>query len=90
MWSSPNFPDKQHYACVTDEKAFRAGAGAKRYAQLAQERFPNCVEKPAKIKWIKAEELWSLITSGKAYNRLDDSFAVFTQSTLVANDTLPH
>ena len=27
VWSLPNFPDKQHYACVTDEKAFRGGAG---------------------------------------------------------------
>ena len=22
VWSSQNFPDKQHYACVTDEKHF--------------------------------------------------------------------
>lgn len=84
---------KQHYYLPQWRTAATEGAqriGAKRYAQLAKERFPNCVEQTAKIKWIKAEELWPLITSGKAYNRLDDSFAVFTQSTLVANDTLPH
>ena len=84
---------KQHYYLPQWRGAATEGAqriSAKRYAQLGKERFLNCVEQTAKIKWIKAEELWSLITSGKAYNRLDDSFAVFTQSTLVANDTLPH
>lgn len=84
---------KQHYYLPRWRAAGAEGAqriSAKRYAQLAKERFPNNVEQSVKIKWIKAEELWPAITSGKAYNMLEDSFAVFAQSSLTANDTLLH
>ncbi len=84
---------KQHYYLPRWRVTGTEGAqkiSSKRYAQLAKERFPNCVEQTAKIKWLKAEELWPLITSGKAYTMLEDSFAVFAKSTLPANAVLPH
>ena len=60
----------------------------KRYAQLAKERFPNCVEQTAKIKWIKAEDLWPSIKSGKAYTMLEDSVDVFVKNTLFDRNAL--
>ena len=76
---------KQHYYLLQWRTAATEGAqriGAKRYAQLAKERFPNCVEQTAKIKWIKAENLWRSIESGKAYTMLENSFVVFAKSIL--------
>jgi hypothetical protein len=76
---------KQHYYLPQWRTAGTEGAqriGAKRYAQLAKESFPNCVEQTAKIKWIKAEDLWPSIKSGKAYTMLEDSFILFVKDKL--------
>jgi len=82
---------KQHYYLPRWRATGTEGAqriSAKRYAQLGKERFPNSVEKPAKIKWIKAEDLWQSITSGKAYTILEDSVDVFVKSTLLGRNEL--
>ena len=76
---------KQHYYLACWRTAATEGAqriSAKRYARLAEERFPNSVEKPAKIRWTKAEDLWPSIKSGKAYTMLEDSFVLFVKDKL--------
>lgn len=82
---------KQHYYLPCWRANGTEGAqriSVKRYAQLGKERFPNCVEQTVKIKWIKAEDLWPLITSGKSYTMLEDSFVLFVKDKLTDKSAL--